>query len=247
MQPATRRPLQTATFTVKTRYEDDDPRIAYEGAWTKAANSKRSAGSWSYVNAAGSRAVINFTGTTAELFASTAPTYGKANLTLDGGSPVAVDFYTASYLHNVKVWGRTDLAETTHTVVIEWTGTKNAAASGTGIGIDALDMKASLQQVVQRYEETDARMTWYGGWVSGASSKRSGGAWNFVNAADGSVNVSFNGTGIDLIRFDRPQLRQSEGDDRRHDHHDRRLLHLGLPAQPQGARSRRALPTARTL
>ena len=157
------------------------------------------AGSWSYVNAAGAKAIINFTGTTAELFASTAPTYGKANLTLDGGAPVAVDFYTTGYLHNVKVWGRTDLAETTHTVVIEWTGTKNAAASGTGIGIDALDMKASLQQVVRRYEETDARVTWYGAWGASANSKRSGGAWNFVNAADGSVNVSFNGTGIDLI------------------------------------------------
>jgi len=190
--------VRTCTFAVKTRYEDDDSRIAYEGGWTKAANSKRSAGSWSYVNAAGAKAIIHFTGTTAELFASTAPTYGKASVSLDGGDPVTVDLYSGAYLHNVRVWERTDLAETTHTVVVEWTGTKNAASSGTGIGIDAFDMRASLQQVVQRYEETDARMTWYGAWASSANTKRSAGAWNFVNSADGAVNVSFNGTGIDL-------------------------------------------------
>ena len=153
----------TVTFTIKTRYEDDDPRIAYEGPWTKSANSKRSAGSWSYVNAAGSKAIIHFTGTTAELFASTAPTYGKANLILDGGAPVVVDFYTAAYQHDKKVWSRTDLSETTHTVTVEWTGTKNAASRGTGIGIDALDMNSSLRSS-HALRGDRPFMTWYGAW-----------------------------------------------------------------------------------
>ena len=47
---------------------------------------------------------MKFTGTDVYLYGSTAPTYGQALVSVDGGTPVLVDYYSASYLHKVKVF-----------------------------------------------------------------------------------------------------------------------------------------------
>jgi len=55
-----------------------------------------------------------------------------------------VDLYSATTLHDQKVWETGTVAPGTHTVKIEWTGTKNAAASGTNINLDAVDVTGAL-------------------------------------------------------------------------------------------------------
>jgi RHS repeat-associated protein len=53
-----------------------------------------------------------------------------------------VDLYSESTAYQQSVWDTGTLTEGTHTVLIEWTGTKNEASSGTTIGVDALDITA---------------------------------------------------------------------------------------------------------
>ena len=53
-------------------------------------------------NTSGSSAYVTFTGTSVALIGSTAPTYGIARATIDGGAPVDVDFYSAGYLHQAR-------------------------------------------------------------------------------------------------------------------------------------------------
>ncbi len=73
-----------------------------------------------------------------------APNLGKARVVVDGAEAGIADFYLSGYVHNRKVMGVSGLANTVHTVRIEWTGTKNAASSATGVGVDALDIVGYL-------------------------------------------------------------------------------------------------------
>ena len=76
--------------------------------------------------------------------AKTASVYGIAKVTVDGGTPVMVDLYSASTMYQQKVWNTGFLTDGTHTVVIEWTGTKNAKATKTNIGIDAVQVVGTV-------------------------------------------------------------------------------------------------------
>jgi hypothetical protein len=71
--------------------------------------------------------------------------YGKAKVTLDGATPVIIDLYAAKELWRQKVWETKTLVPGTHTVKIEWTGTKSSAATGTNIGVDAFDVIGVLK------------------------------------------------------------------------------------------------------
>ena len=130
----------------KTRFEQDNPLAAYQGSWYNVPNANLSGGSQAKINSGGS-ADFAFTGTAVDLLALKASTYGIAKITLDGGTPQTVDLYAPANAvqWKAKVWSATGLSEnTTHTVRVEWTGTKNPAATDTAISIDAIDLLGGL-------------------------------------------------------------------------------------------------------
>ena len=88
---------------------------------------------------------VTFVGSYLSWIAKKSPVYGKAKVTLDGGTPVVVDLYTAKEVWKQKVWETKTLVPGTHTVKIEWTGTKNSAATDTNIGVDAFDVIGVLK------------------------------------------------------------------------------------------------------
>ena len=127
------------------RYEQGDTQLAYTGAWTVDRSVSASGGSFRYVNASGASVTATFTGTHLSWIAKKSPFYGKARVTLDGGDPAVVDLYSATTLNKQNVWSTRLLAPGSHTVRIEWTGTKNAAATNTNINLDALDLRGTLR------------------------------------------------------------------------------------------------------
>ncbi len=127
-----------------TTLEQTDSHFTYAGAWTTLATSSASGGSTSYANSAGSKVTIEFTGSCLVWLAKTASVYGIAKVTVDGGTPVMVDLYSSSTLYKQKVWNTGLLTDGAHTVVIEWTGTKNAKSTKTNIGIDAVQVLGSV-------------------------------------------------------------------------------------------------------
>lgn len=197
-------PTKTAQFTVIERFDDGDSRMVFEGPWSKAANASRHNGSWAYANGAGAKAVVKFTGTSVDFIGGTAPNYGKALLRVDGEPRLIVDMYTSGYTHNRVLGSISDLTYGVHELTVEWTGTKNTNSLGTGIGIDALDIDASLVQPVLRYEETHPFMSWYGAWVSSDNVKRSAGSWVYTNSMDAEMKFSFIGTGAQLFASTAP-------------------------------------------
>jgi len=133
-------PVDLGTVTV----EQSDTHLVYAGVWTTLSDPVYSGGSTAYANSAGSSVTIHFTGSYLALVAKTASVYGIAKVTVDGGTPVMVDLYSASTMYQQKVWNTGFLTDGTHTVVIEWTGTKNAKATKTNIGIDAVQVVGTV-------------------------------------------------------------------------------------------------------
>ena len=191
-----------------SRYEQTDSHLAYGGAWSTTSIASASGGSFAYANAKGDSVTIAFHGTYLGLIGKKSNVYGIAKVTVDGGTPVMVDFYSASTLYLQKVWNTGTLASGDHTVTIEWTGTKNAASTNTNIGIDAIDILGTLSQATVivapstgavRYEQTDSRLAFSGTWVAFSTSGASGGGYQRTCTTGSSATISFNGTYLGWI------------------------------------------------
>ena len=129
---------------VTGRHEQNSASLVYAGAWSTTSNTSASHGSFAFADSSGASVTVHFTGIDLAWIAKRSPAYGKAKVTLDGGSPVTVDLYSASGLWQQKVWSTGILASGTHTVKIQWTGTKPAGASAANINVDAFDVTGTL-------------------------------------------------------------------------------------------------------
>ena len=136
--------VNSASYEMLARFDDADPRVVYMGTWSPNSNTSRYAGAWKTATGATQKAYVTFTGTRFELIGSTGPAYGIARVTIDGETPGYGDLYSSAYKHLQKVYSKSGLTNAQHTAVVEWTGTKNASSTGTGIGIDAVDVAGTL-------------------------------------------------------------------------------------------------------
>jgi len=122
-----------------TRFEQTDGRIGFNGTWGSTASTLLSGGSDARIDASGS-VDATFTGTGIVMVATRAPFYGEALVSIDGDAPVRVDLYGQAVKYQDEVFVAQGLVEGTHTIKVLWSGTKNAAATGTMIRLDALDV-----------------------------------------------------------------------------------------------------------
>ena len=185
-------------YPTPARYQNSDARLAFLGAWHTEANGSASGGSHKYIgstNTIAASVAVNFDGTYLEWVTTTGPKYGIATVTLDAGAPVAVDLYSPSTQYQQTVWDTGPLAPGPHTLLIEWSGTKNPAATGFAIAIDALDITGTLNTApgATRYEQSDPHFVYTGSWASSWTGAASGGSFRYATAAS-TVTVNFNGT-----------------------------------------------------
>lgn len=147
--------VKTASLTVFRQYEQTDTQLAWSGAWTTLSDANNyTGGSIARTNVAGASMSIVFEGTGLDLISYKNPFWGIGSVSVDGGSPVDVDFYSPGYKTKTKIWGVSGLSDTTHTVTFEWTGRKNAASAGTHIAVDRIDVIGSLKQAADTVPPT---------------------------------------------------------------------------------------------
>ena len=93
------------------------------------------------------------------------------------------------------VWSTNTLEPGRHTVTIEWTGDKNAAATGTAISLDAFDILGTPVKPdgLNRYEETDNRLGWTGTWEALPATGPSDGSYLGAKTNGAGVTVNFAG------------------------------------------------------
>jgi cell wall-associated NlpC family hydrolase len=203
---ATTAPPTTAAGAAATRYEQTDSRLVYAGAWATFSTPGASSGSYRRANAEGASVTVTFSGTYLAWIATRGTTLGKAQVSLDGGTPVGVNLAATAVAYKQKVWDTGSLASGQHTVKI----TRDATSPvGKYISVDALDVRGSVLQVSTttptpaakptHYEQSDTRLAFAGGWTLSSSASASGGNFRFANAAGSAVAVSFSGSYLSWI------------------------------------------------
>jgi hypothetical protein len=130
---------------VTTRYEEDNPKLAWDGSWTFTGGADDSGGSCRYTEDAGASVTIQFSGISIAFITRTGLAVGQVKITLDSGSPILVDCYSAEPAYQQIVWAADPLEPGTHYVKIECDGSMNPASGGTGIYVDAFAITGSLE------------------------------------------------------------------------------------------------------
>jgi hypothetical protein len=123
-------------FVVGTTTTQDSANAITYDSWTGATSSSASGGTYRIDGSKNATSTLTFSGTGVNWITSTGPSYGQANVSIDGVSKGTVDLY-ASTVHWQVVEAYTGLASGSHTIVITVLGTKNASSKGTKVVVDA--------------------------------------------------------------------------------------------------------------
>ena len=142
-----------------TRFEETDAHLAYTGNWRTLTGRSYSAGSLRYASSPGDAVTITFTGTALTWIAKTGPTYGKAEVTLDGATAVLVDLYSSRARSQQSVYSTGTLAHGAHTVRIAWISQRNRDSRGSDINLDAVDVVDTAPAVVAPPSTTSTTST----------------------------------------------------------------------------------------
>jgi len=128
------------TASAATRIEDTDPAVSYTGTWAHNTDARATGGTYAETNVAGAVATLSFTGTEVRWLGFTYDGAGIARVSVDGTFAGEVDTYSVSPVIDPVVFTATGLTRGPHTLTIEVTGRRNAAASDSWVIIDAFDV-----------------------------------------------------------------------------------------------------------
>src|SRR5207248_11100906 len=130
---------------------------------------------------------------------------GMPTADLDGAFQATVDTYSPTAFQ-AAVYTATGLAKASHTLAIEVTGQKNAAASDSVIFVDAVDVQS-------RVEDDDSAIAYSGSWVpdtmrnwSGTSLQTGAGTTMRSATAGSRAELAFTGTSVTWIGFRGPWI-----------------------------------------
>jgi len=182
---------------VVSHLQDTDPDMTYTAGWTGGDTSSYWSGGYAHVSTtAGEQATLTFNGTSISWIGYRGPDAGIARVFLDGVFAGEVDLYYSDPRIQAVVFTSPPLADANHTLMIEATGLKNAAASDARVVVDAFD----VTKVGTRFEETDGSVTYTGDWWQGNRNK----AWSMgtiavSNTAGAQATFTFTGTSVSWI------------------------------------------------
>ena len=134
----------TGTVThayTRHHYEQSDARLLYRGTWATTSASGASGGSYKRANTASAALDFAFTGTWVDLIATLGPGMGKADVSVDGGPAVTVDFSSDTTLYQQKAWSSGTLAPGSHRIKISVSPDNPAGAY---IDVDSFDILGML-------------------------------------------------------------------------------------------------------
>ena len=127
------------TASTFTRVEQNNSAVAYTGTWYGNGMSVHSGGTAVLALDQGSRASFAFNGTAAKWIGYMDPWSGIANVYVDGVLKAQVDMYSSSAQARAVLFTITGLTSGSHTLTIEVSGSKNAAAQSAWIWVDAFE------------------------------------------------------------------------------------------------------------
>jgi hypothetical protein len=117
----------------------------YTGTWTHCSSGCQSGlynNTQSWTNSSGGSVSLVFTGTQIQLYGLTNNGSGKGNVQIcdqnvaNCSTATSVDWYTPTEIGNNLIYTSPTLSSGTHSILMSWTGTKNASSSATYVNVD---------------------------------------------------------------------------------------------------------------
>ncbi|MBO7747496.1 S8 family serine peptidase [Paenibacillus sp. MWE-103] len=143
-------------------YEDNDPAIAFDGAWTPASDAGYSGGTLKRANAEGSVS-FPFGGGEITWIGMKGPDQGIADVYIDGVKVASPSLYNKWKQLRQTILKRS-VPKGSHTLTIKWTGNQEAASAGSAINVDSLRVANPSEAYTVRLEENDVNFAFKGGW-----------------------------------------------------------------------------------
>ena len=145
-------------------HQDGTSGVKLSGAWTSHTSDKAIGGSYANLNDKG-EAQINFKSTGIAWIGRRNAFGGIAAVYLDGKKAKTVDLYSATTKYEQVIYTITGLKNTTHTLKIVRTGTKNAKSNGGNLIVDAFNVLDTVAPpapagVTATAERSGARIIW---------------------------------------------------------------------------------------
>jgi hypothetical protein len=185
------------------RFEETDPSVTYTAGWAPDPHPSLSGGAAQVSDTAGAQATFTFIGPSVSWIGGRSFQTGIARISVDGTFVSEVDTYSKTVEVQVPMFTAVGLTNTSHTLTIEATGRKNAAASLAFIIVDAFDVPAAA---ISRLQETDPSVTYSGDWVQGDASRQWSAGFAALSKTPGAqATFTFTGTGIRWLGFRGPQ------------------------------------------
>ena len=117
--------------------QQDSPAVNATGSWSPNGQAVHSGGSAVLAMDAGSTVTLTFSGTGVSWVGYRDEWSGIANVYLDGVSKGSVDTYSPGSEAQATLYSVTNLANASHTLAIQVTGTRNPASAGSWVWVDA--------------------------------------------------------------------------------------------------------------
>jgi hypothetical protein len=122
------------------RAEESDARVGYSGLWSRGYSSAFSGGGYAYAYKPGASFITVFRGTDTTIYGALGPSYGRAELFVDGVSRGVIDCYASDYAFGVRLASVSGLANGLHTLTFKVLGTKNDQSTGVAVVVDATEV-----------------------------------------------------------------------------------------------------------
>jgi hypothetical protein len=123
-----------------TTTQESDPKVQYD-TWKSTSQAAATDGTYRSSKTATATVTVKFTGTSIDWVTAKGKAYGKAKVTIDGGTPATIDLYKATTTWQ-SIVSFSGLSAGNHTLVIQVLNQKNASATATTVVIDGFVVHA---------------------------------------------------------------------------------------------------------
>jgi hypothetical protein len=110
--------------------------VKLSGTWTNQVVAGSFGGSVRWAQTNRDKAQHKFTGTSVMWVTTVGPNRGRATVSIDGGAAVTVDLYAPVQQTAVVRFSRTGLAASSHTIVVQVPGQRNASSTSNRVDVD---------------------------------------------------------------------------------------------------------------
>jgi FtsP/CotA-like multicopper oxidase with cupredoxin domain len=177
-------------------YDNTDSALVYSSGWVQQAMPGNYNNTESYSAIVGSSVSFTIDGTGLKLMFRTSPDLGVLNVSIDGGTPIAVNQQTPGYLYQ-QTWDSSGLLPGIHTVTL-------THASGAYVLLDAVTVRPPVP--MGTYDDTDPNIYYSAAWVQQAMPGNVNNTEHYSASVGNVASLTFHGAGIRLAFRTTPDL-----------------------------------------